>query len=148
MLHRLSYPSYQIIISYDDTIDNNNIKRLINTIIIIHMIIIITSIPVSECLIISGAADKLVTQLSNTMKYWKTTLTAPGITLAEVHRLHIPWLFYLAGGNRHQGKKTKVGIKLCSSRTKTRDPPSGPVALLEYHSPKSTLTSLHNIITS
>ena len=38
-----------------------------------------------ECLKIYGAADNLVTLLSNTMKHWKTTLTASGTTLAEVN---------------------------------------------------------------
>ena len=38
-----------------------------------------------ECLKIYGAANNLVTLLSNTMKHWKTTLTASGTTLAEVN---------------------------------------------------------------
>ena len=38
-----------------------------------------------ECLRIYGAADNLVTLLSNTMNHWKTTLTASGTTLSEVN---------------------------------------------------------------
>ena len=38
-----------------------------------------------ECLKTYGAADNLVTLLTNTMKHWKTTLTASGTTLAEVN---------------------------------------------------------------
>ena len=38
-----------------------------------------------ECLQIYGAAENLITLLSNTMKHWKTTLTASGTPLAEVN---------------------------------------------------------------
>ena len=38
-----------------------------------------------ECLKIYGAANNLVTLLSNSMQHWKTTLTASGTTLAEVN---------------------------------------------------------------
>ena len=38
-----------------------------------------------ECLRIYGAADNLVTLLSNTLKHWKTTLTMSGNTLAKVN---------------------------------------------------------------
>ena len=38
-----------------------------------------------ECLKIYGAAENIVTLLSNTMKHWKTTLTVSGTTLAEIN---------------------------------------------------------------
>ena len=38
-----------------------------------------------ECLKIYGAAENIVTLLSNTMNHWKTTLTASGTNLAEVN---------------------------------------------------------------